>query len=382
LQLACRPQIAVQVSHLHTTKTCSALPPLLFTLAKPLARITAAVAGKAARAWWRRLPSDRKAQLRQGARKHQGKFGLLCGVGLVGVYQGYASHVLECPVTGRKRFVALTPDQEKKISRVAFEETLHDMGPSILPASHPFYKRVASVSNRLLMANRDIRQIYDKQWTVTVVDEPIRNAFVLPSGNIFVFSGMLDLCKNDDQLAVVLGHEMAHSVIGHTAEKLTRTSVIQSALLLPMALLWAALPNDGVAFVADWFFQKVVTYVFELPFSRAQETEADEVGLLFAAKACFDVREAPAFWGVMQLIAEAEDEGLEDLDLEAVEILAFASTHPAHPTRQANLTDQLTGALSVRLDCGCDRLDCNKDPNVKLQQFKDYLRVTKKKIAP
>jgi len=350
LQLACRPQIAVQVSHLHTTKTCSALPPLLFTLAKPLARITAAVAGKAARAWWRRLPSDRKAQLRQGARKHQGKFGLLCGVGLVGVYQGYASHVLECPVTGRKRFVALTPDQEKKISRVAFEETLHDMGPSILPASHPFYKRVASVSNRLLMANRDIRQIYDKQWTVTVVDEPIRNAFVLPSGNIFVFSGMLDLCKNDDQLAVVLGHEMAHSVIGHTAEKLTRTSVIQSALLLPMALLWAALPNDSVAFVA--------------------------------AKACFDVREAPAFWGVMQLIAEAEDEGLEDLDLEAVEILAFASTHPAHPTRQANLTDQLTGALSVRLDCGCDRLDCNKDPNVKLQQFKDYLRVTKKKIAP
>ena len=46
--------------------------------------------------------------------------------------------------------------------------------------------------------------------------------------------------------------------------------------------------------------------------------------------------------------------------------------------RQANLTEQLTGALAVRLDCGCDRLDCNKDPNVKLQQFKDYLRVTKK----
>ena len=78
-------------------------------------RVTAAVAGKAARAWWRRLPSERKAQLRcltgalgsireesvlyyrQGARRHQGKFGLFCGVGLVGVYQGYASHVLQCP---------------------------------------------------------------------------------------------------------------------------------------------------------------------------------------------------------------------------------------------------------------------------------------------
>ena len=78
------------------------------------------------------------------------------------------------------------------------------------------------------------------------------------------------------------------------------------------------------------------------------------MGLLFAAKACFDVREAPAFWGVMQLMAEvkiqllqtastyidlqikAEDETLEDLDLETAEILAFASTHPADLKRQAN----------------------------------------------
>ena len=79
------------------------------------------------------------------------------------------------------------------------------------------------------------------------------------------------------------------------------------------------------------------------------------MGLLFAAKACFDVREAPAFWGVMQLMAEvkiqhletastysdlqikAEDETLEDLDLETAEILAFASTHPADLKRQANI---------------------------------------------
>ena len=49
-----------------------------------------------------------------------------------------------------------------------------------------------------------------------------------------------------------------------------------------------------------------------------------------------------------------------------------------YPTRQANLSDQLASALTIRLDCGCDRLDCNKDPNVRLDQFKEYLRVTKK----
>ena len=183
------------------------------------------------------------------------------------------------------------------------------------------------MSNKLLRGSKDIRQIYDKQWTVTVIDQvdisallqgfisclplqPIANAMVLPSGNIFVFTGMLDLCKNDDQLAVrqliyicmysfqekahtfskrilckerllppkvVLGHEMAHSVLGHTAEQLTRASFIQVirlralpttcvlnplspsqlVLLVPFALLWAALPNDGVALVANWFFEKV-----------------------------------------------------------------------------------------------------------------------------
>ena len=162
------------------------------------------------------------------------------------------------------------------------------------------------------------------------------------------------------------------------------------------------------------------------------------MGLLFAAKACFDVREAPALWGIMQLIAEVKTQLLktastqlltkadEGLDVDEDLGFDFGSTHPADQKRQenlirlainkpktklhvpgrleicqknyttgflgqtfytlnlnpgprqANLTEQLTGALAVRLDCGCDRLDCNKDPNVKLQQFKDYLRVTKK----
>jgi len=328
LRLACCPQFAVQVGQLHTTKTCSSLSDLLFSLIRnrSIAGAVGRDVGTALKRFWRDLPSETKSQfwceVRQGARKHKRKIGLLCGVSFVGSYQGYASHVFECPVTGRKRFVALTPDQMKKISRERFEDILRKMGPSIIPTSHPCHKRVASVSDKLLMANRDIRQICDQQWTVTVVDKPIRNAFVHPSGNIFVYKGMLDFCENDDQQAMVLGHEVAHSVIGHSAEKLTRASVMQLVLLLPLALLWAALPNDGVAFVANLFIRKVASLIFELPFSRAQETEADEVCLLFAAKACFDVREAPVFWGLMHLMTEGEVD-LEDTNLK---ISAFAST--------------------------------------------------------
>ena len=227
------------------------------------------------------------------------------------------------------RFVALYPDQVKKISRQEFDGLLQEFSEDILPNNDKLYNRVVAVSNRLLEGNKDLRQIYDKSWTVTVVDLPVRNAFVLPSGNIFVFKGMLDLCRNDDQLAIILGHEMSHAILGHVAEQLTRAGFINMLLLVPMAVIWAILPNDGIALVTDWFIQKVTDICFHLPHSRRHEMEADEVGLMMAAKACFDVREAPALWEIMEIIdsLDCENEMSTDKDLE------FLSTHPVHSSR-------------------------------------------------
>jgi Zn-dependent protease with chaperone function len=322
LQLSVKPALS---RHLHSSIPRTALPPLLFTLAKPLSRIVAAVVGRGLRVWWKRLPADKKIIFKDAAKIHKKKF-VVAGSTLVGgLAYAYESHIQECGVTGRRRFVALTPDQTKKISRVEFDQLLEELGPDIVPHKHPISERVVTVPNRILQGNRDIRQIYDKNWTVTVVDQPVKNAFVLPSGNIFVFKGMLDLCENDDQLGIILGHEMAHTVLGHVAEKLTMASFVQVVLLVPMAVLWAILPNDGVALVADWFIDKVIRLIVDLPFSRDMEMEADEVGLTMAAKACFDVREAPALWGLMELMSEDPIE--TDRDLE------FVSTHPCHGTR-------------------------------------------------
>jgi len=342
-----------------------AIPPVLFLLAKPLARVATVVLGKVARRRWRQLPGGRRAWLQGLAARHKGKVAVVGATVVAGGWQGYTSHLQECPVTGRTRFVALTPEQMKKIGRQEFEQLLEELEGEVLAHTHPLYTRVTRVANRLLQGNKDLRQIYDKQWTVTVVDNPTRNAFVLPSGNIFVYRGMLDLCKNDDMLAVILGHEMAHAVLGHTAEKLTLVSFLNLVLLLPFAMLWALLPNDGVALVANWFFDKVVEVAVELPFSRAMETEADEVGLVMAAKACFDVREAPPLWGLMELLAEDVME--TDADLE------FFSTHPVHSSRQESLATQLASALTLRLQHGCARLDC-QDPELRLQEFREYLR--------
>lgn len=117
-----------------------------------------------------------------------------------------------------------------------------EFGDSIVPPSHPYYYRVKKVANRLLSANRHMPQIYTKTWTVTVLDDPKQvNAFVLPvvifwffiiiwtylhslvpkkNGNIFVFSGMLNMCANDDELGAVLGHEIAHCLLGHAVSTL------------------------------------------------------------------------------------------------------------------------------------------------------------------
>jgi len=318
--------------------------------------------------WWSKLPGDKKLLLKDAAKTHRKKFIVAGSALLGGLAYGYESHIEECGVTGRRRFVALTPDQVKKIAKVEFNNLLEELGPDIVPDRNPIYKRVVRVSNRILQGNKDIRQIYDKTWTVTVVNQSVKNAFVLPSGNIFVFKGMLDLCENDDQLAIILGHEMAHTVLGHVPEKLTLASFVQMVLLVPMAVLWAVMPNDGIALVANWFIDKVITLIVDLPFSRDMEMEADEVGLVMAAKACFDVREAPALWELMEIMSEDVME--TDRDLE------FLSTHPCHGTRQESLSAQLSSALAVRFECGCERLDPRKDPQIKLQEFKKYINLS------
>ena len=310
---------------LHTSRPAPAIPPALWLLAKPLSRVAAALLGKGAKNWWRRLPEYRKTEVRDWIRGQRKKFIYAGGAVTGGVLYAYESHIQECPVTGKQRFVALYPDQVKKISREEFQGLLKEFEDSIVPSNSKIYNRVVDVSNQLLKGNRDIRQIYDKSWTVTVVDQPVKNAFVLPSGHIFVFSGMLDLCTNDDQLAIILSHEMAHAILGHVAEQLTMSGFINMILLVPMAVIWAMLPNDGIALVMDWFVHKVTEICFHLPHSRKHEMEADEFGLQMAAKACFDVREAPALWEIMELIAEDPLENDKDLE--------FLSTHPVHSTR-------------------------------------------------
>ena len=158
---------------------------------------------------------------------HKGKIVLRIAAG-TGVLLAtiYLTHLEEAPVSGRKRFMLFDLDNEIALGNMAAQETILSLearGGKLLSASHPTYKRVAYVWNRLLVAlpksgvDQDVSM--KLQWNLNVVDRPDVNAFVVQDGSAFVFTGLLEKeCQGEDghdKLAIVLGHEMAHALQRH-----------------------------------------------------------------------------------------------------------------------------------------------------------------------
>ena len=129
-------------------------------------------------------------------------------------------------------------------------------------------------------------------------------------------------------------------------------------MVIPLAIIWAFLPNDGIAVVFHYFCTKVAKILADLPHSRKLETEADELGLfvmasvnrwwiyifsliLFIIKACYDVREASTFWGRLSLLEERKNTDLQSG-------VQFLNTHPAHDQRQSFLDSIMAHAIQIR----------------------------------
>jgi predicted Zn-dependent protease len=154
-------------------------------------------------------------------------------------------------------------------------------------------------------------------WQVELFEDRSANAFALPGGKIGVHTGMLRVAENQDQLATVLAHEIAHVTAAHTNERLSTTAVAQTGLSAVQMLLGGDSPGQRQLMGALGLGAQVGVL---LPFNRAQETEADLLGLRLMARAGFDPRESVELWRRMQ--REAKGSPPE-----------FLSTHPAEGTR-------------------------------------------------
>jgi metalloendopeptidase OMA1, mitochondrial len=182
----------------------------------------------------------------------------------------------------REQVLALSPRQELELGRRAYQEVLNNprkYGPA-LPADSPECRRVRAVTRRIIRASEieplqreiNLRQGYTYEWEVNVLENDQVNAFCLPGGKVAVFTGILRVARNDDQLATVISHEIAHALAHHSSERLARQEI-----------------NAGGA---GGFWSKA--------YDRADEAEADHIGVFLMTFADYDPEEAVRFWERME----------------------------------------------------------------------------------
>jgi predicted Zn-dependent protease len=160
---------------------------------------------------------------------------------------------------------------------------------------------------------------------VVIFDNPAPNAFALPGGRIGIHTGMFRVAEGPDQLAAIIGHEVGHLLADHGNERLTQKLGLRIALML--IGLFGEVENEQVLQALGLGARLGVT----LPFSRAHEREADEMGQQLMAAAGFRPAESVALWQNMAQAASGQP-------------LEFLSTHPAHDTRIEHLRERLPGA--------------------------------------
>ncbi|KAI9504044.1 peptidase family M48-domain-containing protein [Coemansia spiralis] len=239
---------------------------------------------------------------------------------------GYYVYHLEDSPTGRRQFINVSPATEAKAGLQSYRAVMAQYGRQLMARGTPADMHVRRVAHRVIQATG-----MQTDWEVHVIDSPERNAFVLPGGKIFVFSGILALTQTEDGLATVLAHEIAHQYARHPAEQISRGTLFSFVLLLASFFVDPSMADLG---------RVTGRLLLELPNSRACEREADHLGLLFMAAACYDPNEAVAFWQRMRAAEETAPP-------------QFLSTHPSSASRVDGIRDLLPQAQMKRDAANC-----------------------------
>ncbi|EDV22520.1 uncharacterized protein TRIADDRAFT_28764, partial [Trichoplax adhaerens] len=283
-----------------------------------------------AKYWWNKLPTHKKHNYKRMLKRHQQVVYIIALFGTgAGIYYIY-NHIESVPLTGRTRLMMLSHEHLQELGKMLYDEQIQANGEHLLPTTSSQYHRVKSVVSRLIKNNGDIPQINTLHWEINIIDSNEVNAFVLPDGQIFVYKGMLSTLGNDDALAFLLGHEMAHALLSHAAEQLSFFNIFDLLAAVSLGLVWALMPTDVVAAVTHWFHNSIASICLHRPYSRKLEVEADLIGSNLATKACYDVRAATYFW---EMLANKDPSNAE---------LEWLSTHPSHQKRADLIKERMT----------------------------------------
>lgn len=233
----------------------------------------------------------------------------------------------KAPVTGRSQLILISPQQEQALGIKAAHEILEkekiDHDPGLNAMLHRVGERIARAAHRP-----------DFKWEFYLIDKDVVNAFCLPGGKVFVYKGILKYTKDECGLATVVGHEVAHALARHGAERMSIALISEIGEKALEAALSSQGPTTVNAFKTVYGLASQVGVI--LPYSRAQEFEADHIGLILMARAGYDPRCALRFW-----------EGMEKAGGNKPHPPVFLSTHPTDQARIQRIRKLLPDALAI-----------------------------------
>ncbi len=228
--------------------------------------------------------------------------------------------------TGRSQLIMFPESEMAAMGVAAYDKLKTELPASGDSARRRYVRCVADAITAELAEGQGAGS-----WEVTLFEEPSANAFALPGGKIGVHTGLLEVATTQDQLAAVIGHEVAHVLARHSNERVSTQYATQTGLELAGVLAGASTPASQQLMGLLGVGAQVGVI---LPFSRAQESEADALGLELMARAGFDPRQSVTLWENM---AAAGGQAPPEL----------LSTHPSSATRIEKLRSGVPALLPV-----------------------------------
>ena len=246
------------------------------------------------------------------------------------------------PITGRQQSLMVSDGDVLSLSNQQYQEFMKTAKLSTNAVNTAMVKRVgqnlATAVTNYLNANGMGADVKNFNWTFNLVENKEANAWCMPGGLICVYEGILPLTQDEPSLAIVLGHEIAHAVARHSAEQMSTQIKQQYGMQIGAAVLGGM----GVGSNTSSVIQAIAAQGFNfknLSYSRSHESEADHMGLIFAAMAGYDPQVAVAFW---QRMAAASNNQRSE----------FLSDHPSDATRIKQIQGWMPEALKYYKGAG------------------------------
>lgn len=323
----------------NTRGICSLMFATNFILV-PVAKGVAALVGLVARRWWSSRNEEEKTEYREKAMNNRNA--LATGaVTAVGLFSGAVWHNVERdPITDK---LVLCMYNDRSIDAFYAELDALLLSTGVLRRISRDTMRATWIHERLTRANSHLAAVQNRKWTVVTENDARVNAFSMPNGVVYVTSGMMD-SVNDDQLTIVIGHEMAHVVLRHLNRSWSVHALLEMGRAVVFLAAWTLLPAFPAIF-ASLSVHYASAFLVELPYLRHQEYEADRVGFMMAARACVDLAQGPKLWTQW-----AEEEGMKYV---AQSWMAVMSTHPSHRSRAYKLEQLMAEARAQQELANC-----------------------------